>query len=111
MKDTPLQQATRLLCAITLTITPAIAFAQTNTATPGTVSLAAPEIRTPKAAATPRINGPAIFGVRPGNPFLYHIPATGERPMTFSVSGLPDGLNLDAQTGNITGSIAKPGDY
>src|SRR6476646_5370431 len=44
-----------------------------------------PEIRTPPAPATPRINGPGIFGVRPNHPFLYTIPATGERPMTFSL--------------------------
>ena len=39
---------------------------------------ATPEIRTPKAPASPRINGPAIFGVRPGHPFFYHIPVTGD---------------------------------
>ncbi|HEV2320651.1 MAG TPA: alpha-galactosidase, partial [Verrucomicrobiae bacterium] len=48
----------------------------------------ASEIRTPPAPPTPRINGPDIFGVRPRHPFLYHIPATGNRPMTFSVENL-----------------------
>ncbi|HXS69340.1 MAG TPA: Ig domain-containing protein, partial [Candidatus Polarisedimenticolia bacterium] len=61
------------------------------------------EIRTPKAPATPRINGPGIFGVRPQHPFLYHIPATGDRPMTFSADNLPPGLTIDPKTGNITG--------
>jgi len=75
------------------------------------VSDAGAEIRTPPAPPTPRINGPDIFGVRPGHPFLYHIPATGNRPMTFSVDNLPDGLQVDAATGNITGSLAKTGDY
>jgi len=37
------------------------------------------EIRTPPAPATPRINGPTIFGVRPDAPFLYTIPVTGDR--------------------------------
>jgi alpha-galactosidase len=69
------------------------------------------EIRTPKAPATPRINGPDIFGVRPANPFLYHIPATGSRPMEYSVDNLPTGLTVDAATGQITGLIAKPGEY
>src|SRR5580658_4795502 len=71
----------------------------------------AAEIRTPPAPHAPRINGSAIFGVRPGNPFLYHIPATGDRPMTFWISHLPDGLTLDPNNGNITGSLLKAGVY
>jgi alpha-galactosidase len=69
------------------------------------------EIRTPQPAAAPRLNGPAIFGVRPGHPFLYRIPATGERPMEFSVVGLPAGLTLDAKTGQLTGALAQPGEH
>ena len=68
---------------------------------------AAPYLLTPPAPATPRINGPDIFGVRPGSPFLYTIPATGDRPMTFSAKNLPAGLKLDSQTGRITGSLPK----
>ncbi|HVU33818.1 MAG TPA: putative Ig domain-containing protein [Opitutaceae bacterium] len=71
----------------------------------------APEIRTPRPAAAPRINAVPIFGVRPGNPFLYRIPATGERPITFSADGLPSGLTLDPATGQITGTLAQPGEY
>lgn len=70
-----------------------------------------PEIRTPAAPPAPRINGPEIFGVRPGHPFLYHIPATGDRPMGFSGDDLPSGLTLDPKTGNIAGSIKKEGKY
>jgi len=73
--------------------------------------LETPELRTPAAPATPRINGPAIFGVRPGNPFVYHIPATGDRPITFSASDLPAGLKLNAQTGDISGSLPDPGKF
>src|SRR5665213_916173 len=69
------------------------------------------EIRTPKAPAPPRINGSEIFGVRPDHPFLYHIPATGNRPMEFSADNLPDGLMLDAATGNVTGTLRKNGEY
>ncbi len=69
------------------------------------------EIRTPPAPHTPRINGPDVFGVRPDHPFLYHIPATGDRPMTFSADGLPAGLQLDPQSGQITGMLSRPGDY
>ena len=70
-----------------------------------------PEIRTPPAPVTPRINGPDVFGVRPDHPFLYHIAATGQRPMEFSVDGLPAGLTLDAANGNIFGELRKTGDY
>ncbi|HXC34295.1 MAG TPA: putative Ig domain-containing protein [Candidatus Acidoferrales bacterium] len=76
-----------------------------------TVSADSPEIRTPPAPPTPRINGPDVFGVRPGHPFLYHIPATGQRPMEFSADGLPSGLTLDPATGDIRGSLDKTGSY
>src|SRR5262245_16833064 len=68
-------------------------------------------ILTPPPAETPRINGPKIYGQRPGRPFLYTIPATGERPLTFAAEGLPDGLSLDAHTGRITGTAPKAGEY
>jgi alpha-galactosidase len=66
-------------------------------------------ILTPPAPATPRINGARVFGVRPGNPFLFQIPATGERPMKFAATGLPPGLVLDETTGRITGAVAAAG--
>jgi alpha-galactosidase len=69
------------------------------------------ELRTPPAPATPRINGPEIFGVRPDHPFLYYIPATGDRPMEFSADELPAGLQLDTATGIITGSLHYQGHY
>jgi alpha-galactosidase len=71
----------------------------------------APYILTPAPPATPRINGANVFGVRPGSPFLYTIPATGERPMKFSVKHLPAGLKLDADTGCITGALKTPGEF
>ena len=73
--------------------------------------LPAAEILTPPAPATPRINGAKIFGVRPGSPFLFTIPATGDRPMKFSADHLPRGLKLDARTGRITGKLKKPGEF
>ena len=39
-------------------------------------------ILTPPSPPTPRINGAGVFGVRPGAPFLYTIPATGDRPIS-----------------------------
>jgi alpha-galactosidase len=71
----------------------------------------APEIRTPKPGPAPRINGPHIFGVRLGAPFLYRIPATGDRPMEFTSPDLPEGLHLDSESGQITGSLKKDVGY
>jgi alpha-galactosidase len=68
-------------------------------------------ILTPKAPVTPRINGAKIYGCRPGADFIYRIPATGDRPMTFSAVNLPKGLSLDAKTGIIKGSVKKEGTY
>lgn len=68
-------------------------------------------ILTPKPSPKPRINGAKVFGVRPGHPVLFTIPATGDRPMSFSASNLPAGLSLDSETGRITGSLDKRGTY
>jgi alpha-galactosidase len=68
-------------------------------------------ILTPKPPRTPRINGARIFGVRPGHPFLFTIPATGDRSMTYAVENLPSGLVVDSKSGQITGRLAKPGEY
>jgi alpha-galactosidase len=68
-------------------------------------------VLTPKPPLIPRINGPGVFGVRPGHPFLYTIPATGERPMTFGVDDLPAGLTVDEKTGRITGVLPSRGEY
>jgi alpha-galactosidase len=70
-----------------------------------------PYILTPKPGPAPRITGPSVFGVRPGNPFLFTVTATGTRPMTFNVKGLPKGLKLDAATGIITGVVEAKGEY
>ena len=57
------------------------------------------------------INGPRIIGTTPGKPFLFVIPATGERLEKFSARKLPAGLKIDSATGIITGSVEKPGTY
>jgi alpha-galactosidase len=70
------------------------------------------QILTPKPPAEARVNGPTIYGARPGHPFLYRIPCTGERPVHFSAQGLPATLHLDPLTGIITGSAPdKIGTY
>jgi len=69
-------------------------------------------ILTPKPGPAPKINGPRLFGVRPGRPFIYRIPCTGERPMAFSVVDLPAGLHVNSNSGIITGKApTKPGSY
>ena len=71
-----------------------------------------PELRTPPAPPVPRINGPKVYGARPGHFFLYRIPCTGERPIRFSVAGLPPSLTLDEAKGIISGNApSSPGEY
>ncbi len=70
-----------------------------------------PFIRTPPAPHTARINGPHIYGARPGHPILYYVPVTGDRPISYSAEGLPEGLHLDEKTGILTGSVSKAGEY
>jgi alpha-galactosidase len=70
-----------------------------------------PYILTPYVKAEPRINGPDVFGERPGNPFLYKIPATGQTPLVYKAEGLPAGLKLDPATGIITGVVSNKGDH
>src|ERR1043165_3534197 len=70
-----------------------------------------PIILTPKPSHSPRINGAKTFGVRPGSPFLFTIPATGDRPMTFAVDNLPAGLRVNPKNGQITGALTQRGEY
>ena len=71
-----------------------------------------PEIRTPNAPPTPRINGAKVYGARPGHAFLYRIPCTGTRPMRFTAKGLPPSLKLDPATGIIAGNAPqRRGEY
>ena len=66
-------------------------------------------ILTPPSAPQPRINSPKTMGVRPGHELLYTVAATGDRPMTFAAENLPKGLQLDPQSGRITGTLTDPG--
>ncbi len=68
-------------------------------------------ILTPQSPEHPIINNSLVYGARPGNPFLWTIMATGQRPMKFEASGLPDGLKLDQTTGFITGKAKTKGEY
>ena len=69
-------------------------------------------ILTPKPGSKPQINGPKVYGCRPGRPFVYRIPCTGKRPMTFSAQNLPETLTLDAAAGIIAGTAPRQaGEY
>src|SRR4051794_8836260 len=68
-------------------------------------------ILTPKAGPQPRINGPKVFGVRPGHPILFTIPASGQKPIKFDIDKLLKGVKLDKNTGRLSGSIDKAGEY
>lgn len=79
--------------------------------TPAPTPPSEPVILTPRPGPEPRINGPRVLGVRPGSPFLYSIPATGERPVQFTAEHLPGGLSLDRATGRITGALTEKGEH
>ncbi|MDD4822334.1 MAG: NPCBM/NEW2 domain-containing protein [Bacteroidales bacterium] len=68
-------------------------------------------ILTPEPAETPRINGAKIIGNSPNKPFLFRIPATGAKPITFGAESLPQGLTLDHSSGIISGTVANAGEY
>ncbi len=59
----------------------------------------------------PVFHGAQIVGNYPNTPFLFTVPATGARPITFTAKNLPAGLLLDPSTGIITGSVSSPGEY
>jgi alpha-galactosidase len=60
-------------------------------------------------SGAPKINLPSVFGASPEKPIILRVAATGERPIVFSVKGLPNGLVL---TDNIiTGAVSEPGEY
>ncbi len=68
-------------------------------------------ILTPAPSQNVRINGAKIFGVRPGSPFLFKIPATGKKPLKYEVLNIPEGLVCNPETGMITGTINMKGEY
>lgn len=86
-------------------------FIESRTKTKLVASQEYPYILTPKSAETPQINGAKVVGVRPGSPFLFRVSATGNRPMSFKAENLPEGLQLDSNTGIITGSLNQTGEY
>jgi alpha-galactosidase len=99
-----------LLVFVTLSMPPVVCAQATPSpqATPAVASAADRPILTPKPGPAPKINGPSVYGCRPGRPFLYRIPCTGTRPIEFTAEGLPEGMTLDRNTGIIKGSVLRP---
>ena len=94
--------------AWTLFLTPLASFGAKTETCPSTNDR---EICTPSPKLQPRINGPQVYGCRPGHPFLYRIPCQGERPIRFSAKKLPKELKLDPSTGIISGTTPRKGEY
>lgn len=67
-------------------------------------------ILTPPESLSPRVNGPRVYGVRPGRPILYRVPVTGEKAVV-KVEGEGEGWKFDPKTRILSGAIEKPGDY
>jgi hypothetical protein len=59
----------------------------------------------------PRINGASVFGVRPWSPFQFKVAATGQPPLKYSATDLPEGLTINPENGIITGSLKKKAEY
>ena len=62
------------------------------------------------APSAPELHGPFVYAARPGTPFLFTIPATGQAPLSCSATGLPSGLTITS-SGTISGSTPAAGSY
>jgi hypothetical protein len=54
---------------------------------------------------------PGRIGVFTNTPLVHTLAATGSAPLTFSVTGLPAGVMLDAATGRFSGTPTTAGSY
>lgn len=68
-------------------------------------------ILTPEAPEYPRFNTAPVFGVRPGSPIHFRFGVSGERPMKFSATNLPEGVRLNPEKGILEGSVKDRGNY
>jgi len=70
-----------------------------------------PYILTPPESAKPSINGPSIYGVRPGSEVLYRLPISGKAPFMLEVQNIPEGLSFDPNAGVLSGRLEERGEY
>ncbi len=80
-----------------------VLFGCNNLHSPYDATINGREILTPASGDKPQINGAAVLGVRPGKPIFYHTSVSGVKPINYSAEGLPEGVQMDANTGWITG--------
>lgn len=66
---------------------------------------------TPDEPLSPQINPPYIYGVGKGNPVLITLPVSGNSPIRFHASGLPEGLEMNTENGKIVGKSFDEGSY
>ncbi len=59
----------------------------------------------------PVFHGAQVVGNYPHTDFLFTVPATGERPLTFSADNLPSGLTIEPSTGIIRGRAGEKGTH
>lgn len=57
----------------------------------------------------PVLTGSSVYGASPKKPFQWRIGVLGERPVTVSVTGLPQGLTLQGQV--VRGQVEAAGEY
>lgn len=59
----------------------------------------------------PVFHGAKVVGNYPNTDFLFTVPATGDRPITFAAENLPQGLSIEPSTGIIKGKAGDKGSY
>ncbi|MCD6518937.1 MAG: glycoside hydrolase family 27 protein [Anaerolineae bacterium] len=55
----------------------------------------------------PQINAPLTWGIGVRSQTFIPIPTLGQRPLSYHIEGLPQGLKLDPRQGVITGSVSS----
>jgi alpha-galactosidase len=89
-----------------LSVTACVTYNNTNTVVSAPVNVAVMGTQPAVAMA------PAVYGSRPGTPFLLYLAAAGiDDNRTWTATGLPSGLSLNPTNGIITGTTPAGGSY